>query len=220
VRFSFRKLPESAKIPAAACVRSYEVRDVQGVVWAWMGRDKSKADAKQIPRFAQLDEPGNVDISSIHALPYDYSILLENLMDPAHIPISHDRTDPSARREDAQPLWFEITERTPRGFAGNWGRQRQRREQQQQNSASAPIAAFTRFQAPCVLSNESVYTAKDGGRKRGLGIFLCCPAGQGKSMLILRFCVISEPPSKSPAIPFFPRWLIHQVFFFLFFRSI
>lgn len=37
-------------------------------------------------------------------LPYDYSILLENVMDPAHLPISHDGSHSSARRENAQAL--------------------------------------------------------------------------------------------------------------------
>ncbi|KAJ6383109.1 hypothetical protein OIU77_031520 [Salix suchowensis] len=50
--------------------------------------------------------PGFKDSSAVHELPYDHSILLENLMDPAHIPISHDRTDLSAKRENAQPLRF------------------------------------------------------------------------------------------------------------------
>ncbi len=36
-------------------------------------------------------------------LPYDYSILLENLMDPAHLPISHDGSS-SAMRKNAQAL--------------------------------------------------------------------------------------------------------------------
>ena len=108
------QLPKGAKIPNAACVRSFPVCDVQGVVWVWMGTDKSKADTTKIPRFDQFDDPNNRHFSSTHALPYDHSILLENLMDPAHVPISHDRTDITAKRENAQALKFEITKRTPK----------------------------------------------------------------------------------------------------------
>ena len=42
-------------------------------------------------------------------------------MDPAPIPISHDRTDFSSKREDAGPVYFEVMEGTDRGFAGIWG---------------------------------------------------------------------------------------------------
>jgi len=58
----------------------------------------------EIPWYEHYEREGFQDISTIHELPYDYSILLENLMDPAHIPISHDRTDQSAKRENAQAL--------------------------------------------------------------------------------------------------------------------
>ena len=36
-------------------------------------------------------------------LPYDHSYLSENLLDPAHIPISHDATEGGGKRENAQP---------------------------------------------------------------------------------------------------------------------
>ncbi|KAL3587151.1 hypothetical protein D5086_014018 [Populus alba] len=82
---------------------------------------KSQPNINKLPWFENFARPGFKDSSAVHELPYDHSILLENLMDPAHIPISHDRTDLSAERENAQPLRFEVTERTDRGFAGWWG---------------------------------------------------------------------------------------------------
>ncbi|XP_058071227.1 protein TIC 55, chloroplastic-like [Magnolia sinica] len=80
------QLPKGARIPHSACVRTYEVRDSQGVVWVWMA-DKNKADANKLPWFEHFARPGFQAVSSIHELPYDHSILLENLMDPAHVPI-------------------------------------------------------------------------------------------------------------------------------------
>jgi hypothetical protein len=65
---------------------------------------KTPGDPKKLPWFEHFAREGFGDTSSIHELPYDYSILLENLMDPAHIPISHDRTDISAKRENAKAL--------------------------------------------------------------------------------------------------------------------
>ncbi|KAM3211732.1 hypothetical protein ACQJBY_065067 [Aegilops geniculata] len=84
----------------------------------------SPPDAKKLPWFEPYARAGFTDLSTVHELPYDHSIMLENLMDPAHVPISHDRTDWTAKREDAQPLAFEVAERTARGFAGHWWRER------------------------------------------------------------------------------------------------
>lgn len=188
------QLPSGAKIPNAACVKSYEITISQGVVWVWMA-ERSTADPKKLPWFDHYSKPGFRDFSSVHELPYDHSILLENLMDPAHIPISHDGTDPSAKRENAQPLGFEVTERTPRGFAGRWG-----------EASNATFANTLRFEAPCVLRNDKEYVDKDGNKKYSSALFLCRPSGQGKSMLIVRF----GSTQFNSRFTLIPNWVIHQ----------
>lgn len=188
------QLPSDAKIPRSACLKTYEVKDSQGVVWVWMSLEKPPT-LKKIPRFENFDRPGFRDISSVHELPYDYSILLENLMDPAHIPISHDRTDFTAKREDAQPLGFEVTERTNRGFAGRWGR-----------AIDQPLPNFLRFEAPCVLQNNREIPNDKGGMDYFTGLFLCRPTGQGKSMLIVRF----GSTRTSLLVKLLPTWFMHQ----------
>ncbi|XP_031279755.1 protein TIC 55, chloroplastic [Pistacia vera] len=188
------QLPADAKIPKSACVRTYEVKESQGVVWVWMSQ-KTPPNFGKIPWFENFARPGFQDTSTIHELPYDHSILLENLMDPAHIPISHDRTDWTAKREDAQPLLFEVTERSDRGFAGWWGKEK---------DGSRPN--FLRFEAPCNLQNNREFVGKDGVKHYFTGLFLCRPTGQGKSMLIVRFgATIRSPLSK-----ILPKWYFHQ----------
>ncbi|VAI50591.1 unnamed protein product [Triticum turgidum subsp. durum] len=188
------QLPEGAKIPRNACARNYEVRDSQGVVWVWMS-PATPPDAKKLPWFEPYARPGFTDLSTVHELPYDHSILLENLMDPAHVPISHDRTDWTAKREDAQPLAFEVAERTARGFAGHWWRER------------APhLRNLLRFEAPCVLTNTLEFVDKDGREQCFSAQFLCRPAGQGKSMLLVRF----GSTARSPLLRVLPKWYFHQ----------
>ena len=117
-------------------------------------------------------------------------------MDPAHVPISHDRTDWTAKREHAKPLAFEVTERTDRGFAGWWGREN-----------DEPLPNFLRFEAPCVLqNNREIVDEKTGLTHYFTGLFLCRPSGQGKSMLIVRF----GNTKRSPLITLFPKWYFHQ----------
>ncbi|GMH11895.1 hypothetical protein Nepgr_013736 [Nepenthes gracilis] len=188
------QLPAGAKIPLQACVRKYEVRDSQGVVWVWMSH-KTPSNPEKLPWFENFARPGFRDVSTTHDLPYDHSILLENLMDPAHVPISHDRTDWSAKREDAQPLLFKVTERTDRGFAGRWGREKQQ-----------SMPNFLLFEAPCVLQNNLEIVDKSGQKHYFSGLFLCRPSGQGKSMLIVRF----GSTKSSPIANIFPKWYLHQ----------
>ncbi|KAL6012230.1 Protein TIC 55, chloroplastic [Asimina triloba] len=188
------QLPAGAKIPQSACVKTYEVRDSQGVVWVWMS-DKKTADDEKLPWFEHYARPGFQDVSTIHELPYDHSILLENLMDPAHIPISHDRTDWTAKREDAQALVFKVTERTHRGFAGHWGK-----------ISEPSMQNFLRFEAPCVLQNNRVIVDKNGEQQYFSALFLCRPAGQGKSMLIVRF----GGTMRSFLVKLLPKWYFHQ----------
>ncbi|KAK8475095.1 hypothetical protein V6N13_145053 [Hibiscus sabdariffa] len=188
------QLPADAKIPRSACLKTYEVKESQGVIWVWMSQT-TPPNPEKLPWFENFSRPGFQDISTIHELPYDHSILLENLMDPAHVPISHDRTDWSAKREDAQPLLFEVTERTDRGFAGWWGKEKE-----------GSMANFLRFDAPCVLQNNREIVDKDGEKHYLTGLFLCRPTGQGKSMLIVRF----GGTKRSPFTKIFPEWYLHQ----------
>ncbi|KAI3866780.1 hypothetical protein MKX03_008888 [Papaver bracteatum] len=188
------QLPAGAKIPRAACLRTYEVKNSQGVIWVWMSNKKAP-NFEKIPWFENFARPGFKDVSTIHELPYDHSILLENLMDPAHVPISHDRTDWMSKREDAQALLFKLMERTDRGFAGQWGREQDKE-----------TPNFLRFEAPCVLQNNREIVGKDGVTHYFTGLFLCRPAGQGKSMLIVRFGRTKTLLLAS----LFPKWYFHQ----------
>ncbi|XP_027085111.1 protein TIC 55, chloroplastic [Coffea arabica] len=193
------QLPANASIPRSACAKKYEVIDSQGVVWVWMSH-KTPPKPEKIPWFENFARPGFKDTSTIHELPYDHSILLENLMDPAHVPISHDRTDFTAKREDATALFFKLTERTGRGFAGWWGRE---------SDQSTPnyVPNFLRFEAPCVLQNNREIIDKNGETHYFSGLFLCRPSGQGKSMLIVRFGSTRKP---SGLLKIIPQWFLHQ----------
>nr|GMD21755.1 protein TIC 55, chloroplastic [Ipomoea batatas] len=193
------QLPEDAKIPRSACAKPYEIRDSQGVIWIWMSH-KTPPKPEKIPWFENFERPGFRDISTTHELPYDHSILLENLMDPAHVPISHDRTDFTAKREDAGALYFEVTERTGRGFAGWWGR---KSDQGKPNY----IPNFLRFEAPCVLQNNREIIDENGAKDYFSGLFLCRPSGQGKSMLIVRF---GNTRKRTGLLKFIPDWFLHQ----------
>lgn len=180
----------------SACVKAYEVKDSQGVVWVWMS-PKTTLNVDKLPWFENFARAGFQDVSTIHELPYDHSILLQNLMDPAHVSISHDRTDWTAKREDAQPLCFEVTERLI-GFAGWWGREKEGKN----------MPNLLSFRAPCVLQNNREIVDKNGETRYFSGVFLCTPTGQGqgKSMLITRF----GRTKSLPLANMLPKWYLLQ----------
>ncbi|XP_048541880.1 protein TIC 55, chloroplastic [Triticum urartu] len=155
----------------------------------------SPPDTKKLPCFEPYARAGFTDLSTVHELPYDHSILLENLMDPAHVPISHNRTDWTTKWEDVQPLAFEVAERTARGFAGHWWREH-----------TPHLRNLLRFEAPCVLTNTLEFVDKDGREQCFSAQFLCRPAGQGKSMLLVRF----GSTTRSPLLRVLPSWYFHQ----------
>ncbi|KAL3699050.1 hypothetical protein R1sor_017072 [Riccia sorocarpa] len=192
------QLAPGAKIPKRACARSYAVKDSQGILWVWMA-DARTAPYEKVPYYEHYDKPGWGDYSTIHELPYDYSILVENVLDPAHIPISHDRTDSGAKRELAQAMVFDLKERTDLGFAGNW-----------YNISTPETVNFTRFHAPSMVYNEVKRTGRDGIESHFSATVLTRPTGQGKCMLILRFGFSRSDGKPFTAITRIPKWIIHS----------
>ena len=88
-------------IPANARVYAYPVEERQGMIWIWPGQP-SLADPAAIPQLLP-----KVGYPYFHAvdMDLDHSLFVENLLDPAHLPFTHEGT--LARRQDAGPLEME-----------------------------------------------------------------------------------------------------------------
>lgn len=113
------QLPNIAKIPKNACVKSFPVIEHQGMIWIWLG-DSEKAQTENIPTIPDLEQPGLFRVDTVTDLPFDQTYLVENFLDPAHVSISHDRTEYKIKREDAQPLEMEVISVSPKGFKGRY----------------------------------------------------------------------------------------------------
>lgn len=156
--------------------------------------DKKTADESKLPWFENYAREGFASVSAIHEFPYDHSILVENVLDPAHVHIAHDRTDFSAFREKAQALVFEVTERSERGFAGYV------------KEVSAEIPFYYRFQAPSIVRNDKVFQDKNGKTQYASGLFLVRPTGQGKCSIIIRF----GGTNLGNMVNVIPKWILHM----------
>lgn len=113
------QLPDTAKIPKTACVQSFPVVEHQGMIWIWLG-DSKNANPQLIPTIPDLDQPGLFRVDTVADLPFDQTYLVENLLDPAHLWISHDRTEYKLKREDAQPLEMEVLSVSAKGIKSRY----------------------------------------------------------------------------------------------------
>ncbi|WP_017720421.1 aromatic ring-hydroxylating dioxygenase subunit alpha [Kamptonema formosum] len=162
------QLPVDAKIPANACVRSFTVVERQGMVWVWPGEPEA-ADEARIPIIPELDKPEFHSADYMRDLPYDQTYFIENVIDPAHVFISHHGTE--GNREQAQPLEMEVLESSVEGIKGRWRGMRNPNGRWNNLDFTAP--------------NLVMYSFGVAGRYGGIALY-SIPLGQGKCRMLLR----------------------------------
>ena len=114
-------LMEDKSIPSNAKARSYPVFEQDGVAYVWPGLT---SDASATPPRDASDEgtpladksSGFVMSALCLDLPIDHALMIENLLDPAHIPFAHEGTIGSRKR--VERLEMSIS-KTPNGFRGS-----------------------------------------------------------------------------------------------------
>ena len=182
---SIPQLEKNAEIPKRACLKMKECRVVEGIVWVWMGDEKPTTDP---PMQGDILDPVEGTSKGVYVndfqidLPYDHSYLVENLIDPAHIPISHDRTPGGGLRENAQAYEMIVDDDSvhKRGFTGRF-----------RHAAAAPEGPWTelKFEAPGII--------RQFGRPRegiSFGAALhCMPLALGRSRLLFRVYIGGLP---------------------------
>ncbi|KAI3798288.1 hypothetical protein L1987_33559 [Smallanthus sonchifolius] len=75
-----------------ACVAVYPSTVQNGIVWFWPSTDPQYKDIltkKKPPYIPELDDPSFTFQMFNRDIPYGYEVLIENLMDPAHVPYAH-----------------------------------------------------------------------------------------------------------------------------------
>jgi phenylpropionate dioxygenase-like ring-hydroxylating dioxygenase large terminal subunit len=165
------------------------VREAVGLLWLWPDGERSElAEATALPLsvFARAEE-GFRWGSIVRDLPYDWTTLVENVADPAHVPFAHHGVQ--GRRERAMPLPMRMVSET--------------RELVEAEVAGEAFAITTRvaFQPPCLLEYRFTFPGK---RRMGL-ITYCLPVAPGRSRLVALF-------SRDWAFPWWmrrPRWWDH-----------
>ena len=197
------QLEKNSQIPKQACLSLRECRVVEGIVWVYMGDNASITDPP-----IQGDGMEDIDpITNKHPeyvvndfqidLPYDHSYLVENLIDPAHIPISHDATSGGGKRENAQAyeMIVDTNSVSPAGFTGRFRTATQR----ENNDPFIEV----QYEAPGIIRQKGT---PRGNIKFGAALH-CMPLTLGRSRLLFRAYFTGLPKIAKLLITMKPRFL-------------
>lgn len=185
------QLQDSAQMPARAHAKSFAVVEDRGLVWVWADEPET-ATRDRLPNLPELDQQNVFIVDTTTDFPFDHTFLVENLLDPAHVYISHDRTELKIRREDAQPLEMEVLSTSVRGFQARF---------RGVNRAQSPWTSLD-FIAPHFVHYS--FSNAAFGVVGGLALY-SLPLAPGKSrILVRRYGNFFKRPFTLK-----PRWLEH-----------
>jgi phenylpropionate dioxygenase-like ring-hydroxylating dioxygenase large terminal subunit len=185
------QLVEGGKIPKAACVKSLAVTVRQSLVWVWLGATEA-ANLDDIPTLDVLEASGVSTSDYMVELPYDRTYLIENVLDPAHVNISHDRSEAGVKKEDAQPLEIEILESSGRGIFSRYRGMRKPNERWK-------LLDF-------IAQNLVHYRLSEGIPNFVFGLALySLPLGRGRCRLLLR----RYSNAQNWKLKYKPLWMEH-----------
>jgi len=84
-------IPEQTRIPRDARVRAYPIVEQGEWAWVWMG-DPKKADPARIPPYRWFSRPGWKTRTGRLHVKSNYKLIVDNLLNMAHLPFVHPRT--------------------------------------------------------------------------------------------------------------------------------
>ncbi|KAI3865031.1 hypothetical protein MKX03_012185 [Papaver bracteatum] len=194
-----------------ACARVYPSLEQNGLLWFWPNTDpqyKDIATKEKPPYIPELDDPSFSSLMGNREIPYGYEVLIENLMDPAHVPYAHygimriPSKSPKLDREGGRPIEINVQRLDKTGFLAKQDR------------------GYNKFIAPCIFYAYPNMTSGSGSlssvgsekaapeavkKRQMLLIFLCIPVGPGRSRVIWTF-----PRNFGQWLDkIIPRWVFH-----------
>lgn len=186
---------QAAETSSRACVQSLPTAIRQGLLFVYPG-EASHADQIPVPIIEPLEEGPQewVCLNTFRDLPYDALTLLENVLDPSHLPYTHHKS--VGDRANASPVELEVLKSGKEGFEGLWAEGPRRGKLGPQD---------TRFIAPGLMWHE--ITSEQYGRT--VTAVYAVPTRKGHCRLFARF-----PFKFKSKIPGFfmrltPQWYNH-----------
>uniref|UniRef100_F6GUK6 Rieske domain-containing protein n=1 Tax=Vitis vinifera TaxID=29760 RepID=F6GUK6_VITVI len=176
-----------------------------GIVWFWPNTDPQFKDIftkKRPPYIPELDDLSYTKSMGARDFPFGYEILMENVMDPAHVAYAHYGI---ADREGGTPIEISVKRSAIDGFDAE--------RELARSKFIPPCLYYTCLDFPAYQSNESVSSgltkeepSSHMSPKRALLILICVPVSPGNSRLIWTF-----PRNFGLWTDhIIPRWMLHM----------
>ncbi|XP_078429934.1 ACD1-like protein [Wolffia australiana] len=198
---------KACAIPYPSCVQN-------NILWFWPNSDPKFKDIltkKRPPNIPECDDPSYSGFIGTRDLPYGYEVLIENLMDPAHVSYAHyglmgmpkpknDKRD----REGGKPINITILKHDLSGFTG---------KQETRYSNFTPPVLFRFLPDLSTISDidglklteEELSACTMPAKRRLVMVFICIPVSPGRSRLIWVF-----PRNFAVWVDkIIPRWVMH-----------
>jgi phenylpropionate dioxygenase-like ring-hydroxylating dioxygenase large terminal subunit len=184
-----------AKTAQRACVASLPTAERQGLLFVYAGTPAHAAQVA-IPVIEPMDASpeGWTLMDTFRDLPYDALTLLENVLDPSHIPYTHHNT--VGKRSNASPVELQVLTSSKQGFTGTWPEGPRKGTLGRQDTV---------FIAPCLMWHD--LTSKQFGRT--LTVVYATPIRKGECRLFARFPFKFSSKIPALAIGLTPRWYSH-----------
>ncbi|KAK1604847.1 hypothetical protein QYE76_028520 [Lolium multiflorum] len=168
-----------------ACVLSYPSVVQNSILWFYPRADAEHRDVlqrKRPPFIPEIDDPNFATMFTIRDLSYGYDVLVENFMDPVHVPCAHKVLlgKPAATAlvefdtEGGGPIRMKIEDANVDGFLSP-----------QDNGG------YYRYAPPCTFYGSPLPWDAQGEEKRKkphfMHVFICIPVAPGRSRVITAF---------------------------------
>ncbi len=186
---------QAAEISSRACVQSLPTAIRQELLFVYPGNPKN-APQVTIPIIEPLEEGPEewVCLNTFRDMPYDALTLLENVLDPSHLPYTHHRS--VGNRANASPVELEVIKAGKEGFDGIWAEGPRRGQLGPQD---------TRFIAPGLMWHE--ITSKQYGRT--VTAVYAVPTKKGHCRLFARFPFKFKAKAPAFFMKLTPQWYNH-----------
>jgi phenylpropionate dioxygenase-like ring-hydroxylating dioxygenase large terminal subunit len=189
--------PEGEKAASSrrACAKSFSTATRQDMLFVFPGNSEN-ADRTPIPVIGPVEaQPeGWTLFDTFRDLPYDAITLLENVLDPSHLPYTHHNS--VGNRVNAAPMDLEVVTADRQGFTGKWPEGPRRGKLGPQD---------TIFIAPNLMWHD--LTSKQFGRT--ITAVYATPMRKGECRLFARFPFRFNAKIPALAISITPRWYSH-----------
>ncbi|MBL1177493.1 Rieske 2Fe-2S domain-containing protein [Pantanalinema sp. GBBB05] len=185
----------SAHTSKRACVTALPTVVQQGLLFVYPGQPENATQVK-VPIIEPMTESPEewICLNTFRDLPYDALTLLENVLDPSHVPFTHHKS--VGNRSNAAPVELDVVEFGKAGFHGVWEEGPRKGTLGRQE---------TQFIAPNLMWHD--LTSKQFGRT--LTVVYATPIRKGECRVFARFPF--KFASKLPGffIKLTPRWYSH-----------